>query len=512
MRVAQALGPKVAPSETQSIVGALLSMRMRGVVNELVLILQDSHRSRNYPSKEPILRGLSWMITEVGREITTVAPQVGSSIIAPTNDSLLVLVQIVACLQSLLSDPSLQPIVLSTLHILIKALPLEDTGPHIGVVTATLAVLWPTFSKTSRAQGRSMLKYLAGTLNHVGDYIKDFASLDGTPALQAIHDVVTKTRPIRTMERIPIIVTRVHSHNHYVVLQALRELKTCIVYKMPQFRALFNEDIFNPMVGDIMSALYTACQREQEEDEPIRLLVYECMGIIGAVDPDRYEMKRDTSRLIPVHSLRTDDEAHMFAIMLISNVLVDLYRSTSDVSYQGHIIVAIEQLAQFCQFDSAVVEGRRAAKRPRARWLALPQHVIEVVSPLVEAGYVAPPFQPDPAPPVPIYPTQPLYRTWLQTWAGHLITRIKSPRARRIFDVFQHLVRQGDAGVAHDLLPNLVLHALLSEGSYNEQDQSNADSIREEIFAVLHDQVHPDTSSSDKRLLSAQVRRSRWFV
>jgi hypothetical protein len=74
-RIARALGSRVNLSGGQSVAGVVLCMRMRGIVNELVLILQDSHRHRNYPGKEAVLRGLSWMMPEVGADITNVAPQ-----------------------------------------------------------------------------------------------------------------------------------------------------------------------------------------------------------------------------------------------------------------------------------------------------------------------------------------------------------------------------------------------------------------------------------------------------
>ena len=75
--------------------------------------------------------------------------------------------------------------------------------------------------------------------------------------------------------------------------------------------------------------------------------------------------------------------------------------------------------------------------------------------------------------------------------------------AQTIFSVFRSAVRNKDVGVAHHLLPHLVLNILIS-GS--EEDAQN---IRKELLVVLEDQVNADSNSSpDKKLLSAQVRSS----
>jgi serine/threonine-protein kinase ATR len=416
----------------------------------------------------------------------------------------------VACLQSLLGNANLQTIVLSTLHILIKTLRPQDVGPYVGVVTATIVIGWPTFTEASHSPATQIMKYIVGLGQYIGkDHMDEIATMEaivhGLPTAHPLLSVNTSLMTIRhTKDRtwtvhLQTLLKRIYSHNHLVVLQALRELTAAIQRRMEKFRTLFSGDTFDPLVGDIMSALYKACQRDHEDAEPIQLLAYECMGLIGAADPDRYEIARDTSKHIPIRMLGGLKEARAFAVLLISNTLVDLYGSTSDVSYQGHVIYAIQELARFCNFTSVIAEGRGSRSDEKDQWRRLPKHVLQVVSPLVEAGYIAPRFQPEPPPAIPIYPNQSLYRVWLQTWAGHLITKVSGDDAQQVFGVFSHLVRQGDAGVAHDLLPNLVLNIFLSG------DETEIDNIRMEIQAVLQDQVHPDGSSHEKRLLSAQV-------
>ena len=101
---------------------------------------------------------------------------------------------------------------------------------------------------------------------------------------------------------------------------------------------------------------------------------------------------------------------------------------------------------------------------------------------------------------LPIYPQYRTYREWLQQWATWLISEANG-EAQKIFQPFRSVVRNKDVGVAHHLLPHLVLHLLVS----GEDDKLW--SIRSEILAVLQDQVNDKSSSSaDKKLLSAQVK------
>jgi serine/threonine-protein kinase ATR len=100
----------------------------------------------------------------------------------------------------------------------------------------------------------------------------------------------------------------------------------------------------------------------------------------------------------------------------------------------------------------------------------------------------------------PIYPNTSTYREWLQLWTSNLITRASGDVARSIFGVFRSAVRNKDVGVAHHLLPHLVLNILISG------TESDSGDIRSEILAVLEDQVDFNSeSTSDKKLLSAQV-------
>jgi serine/threonine-protein kinase ATR len=86
-RIAVSLGDRMRPvTEDQSIVGVVLSMRTRGVVNELVQTLQNARSKHPNSHKVTILHGLNWMISQVGPGFTNVAPQVQALLETPLHD------------------------------------------------------------------------------------------------------------------------------------------------------------------------------------------------------------------------------------------------------------------------------------------------------------------------------------------------------------------------------------------------------------------------------------------
>ncbi len=60
-------------------------------------------------------------------------------------------------------------------------------------------------------------------------------------------------------------------------------------------RELAFGDVFDPMVGDIMRSLLSIACRDGEGADAIRLLAFDCIGILGAVDPDRFDLPRARS-------------------------------------------------------------------------------------------------------------------------------------------------------------------------------------------------------------------------
>lgn len=412
-----------------------------------------------------------------------------------------------ATLQTIFMIPELSDVTLSTWYIFLITLAPLDVGPHIAATSAFLLSSWNRLSAAGREITKKCLEYIvfdSGGVLH--DYLDEIVDLGNVPELRNIDLELKRRRSNRSpREQLQGILERSNSDNHAVALLSLEELNSFMSTSQPDFiRSLAAGDVFDPLVGKVQSTLLHIASRDGEESEDLRLLAYECMGILGAVDPDRCEIDLHDARMVVRSNFTDEAESVLFAMHLIKDVLVGAFRSTSDVKYQANLAYTIQELLKFCNFTSALVTSRSTTSIPvkvRNRWNSLPKHVLETVAPLLE-GRFSTSSKPLPNPIHPIYPGQATYREWLQLWTTYLITRSSGDTARRIFGVFRATVRYKDVEVAHHLLPHLILNILLSGG---EQDSKE---IRTEFITVLESQVDVEsTASADKKLLSAQVCR-----
>ena len=388
--------------------------------------------------------------------------------------------------------------------IFLRTLKPEDLSPHVGPTTAAFVIAWPTFTPRARDLASKCFQFLIHRESDVVEYMDDVADFSFIPELKGLWKRVRHSRADWSPHhKLLKLLDRVTSDNTAVISCALQELKSFLLENDEQFiRELTSGDVFDPLVGHVMTALFSAASRDLEGSDAIHQSALECIGIVGAVDPDRFKFGGSEGTMIVKYNFQDESESMTFAIHLIKDVLVGAFRSTCDIAYQNFLAYAIQELLRFCRFSSSLVAPGSAGALPlkvRARWKELPRAVKETVSPLLAGRYA---FRPQPPAPVehPIYPRHTTYRDWIQAWTACLLHRASGRDARTIFSAFHPVVRNKDVGVAHHLLPHLVLNILLSEDDQHMQD------IRTEILAVLEDQIDPQSpSSNDKKRFSAQV-------
>lgn len=412
--------------------------------------------------------------------------------------------KIMATFQTMVSIPELSEVTLDSWHIFLTTLGPQEAGPHVGPTSAAFVSSWHTFSPGGRALASKSLDYIILEIgNSLGRYLDDVVDISSIDELRRGHRRLKILRVNWTpKDELQRILERSSSDNLTVAVQSLRELKNFMSESHKDFvRELASGDMFDPMVGQILAALFAAACRDGESTDTLKLLAFDCIAVLGAVDPDRCEIAFNDPGMVVLHNYMDEGEAVAFALHLIGSLLVGAFRSTSDIKYQSHLAYSIQELLKFCQFTPALVAAGSASVpvKVRNRWNSLPKHVLETVTPLLEARFTLN-LTSTPEPQHPIYPNHSTYREWIQLWTTHLISQASGPMAQTIFGVFRSAVRNKDVVVAHHLLPHLVLNILISGGD----DDSQA--IRSELLVVLEDQVNNDSSStSDKKLLSAQA-------
>ena len=407
----------------------------------------------------------------------------------------------------MITIPELSDSTLDSWYHFLSVLGPAELGPHIGPTSAAFVACWSNLNPHARDLASQILSNIVlGLGAELGQQVHEIADLSGIEDLRYIHDHIQELRgnwtPRRKLKR---ILEQCTSDNLTVSTASIAELKE---FMLSQQRELLVEltsgDIFDPMIGEILEVLFSAACRGGDVSQQLRLLAFECIGILGAVDPDRFEGATDDSAAVILSNFMDESESMSFAVHLIRNLLVGAFRSTSDMSYQTRLAYVIQELLKFCQFTPALVAvGNSGGPVPplkvRQRWTHLPKSVLETVSPLLDGRYAIRPYMPQKTQ-TPVYPNQSTYRDWIQTWTIHLINRVSGETAHKIFSVFRSIVRYQDVVVAHHILPHLVLNVLISD------EDGDVAAIRTEFLVVLEDQVNSTSSSlSDKKLLCAQV-------
>jgi serine/threonine-protein kinase ATR len=409
-----------------------------------------------------------------------------------------------ATMQSMLTAHALADETLFSWNTFITTLAFKDIGPYVGPTSAAFVAAWPTIGHRGRELVKQAFKYLIlENAEALGANLDEIVRLDSIPDLAPYSAKLDALRAnwSRTTQ-LENLLGRVKSDNTTVAELSLLELKHFMDKNQHHILKLASGDVFDPVISKVVASLWDAACRDGESVETLQLLAFDCIGRLGAVDPDRLELTTSDSRMILYQNFGDEEESIQFALYLITNVLLGTFRSTSDIKFQSHLAFAIQELLKFCGFTEQLVSARSSGALPlkaRARWSKLPRHVLEACTPLLQAKYTRT-WKPLRKVAHPIYPSKPTYREWMQDWTGHLIDRVSGGRAKAIFDVFRPVVVDRDVGVARHILPHLVLHVLISG---TDEDAQN---IQSEIAAVLMDQVHPAAdSSSDRRLLCAQV-------
>lgn len=411
-----------------------------------------------------------------------------------------------ATIQSALEVEGLRGVALNALKTFFVSLKFGEIGPFIGTTTATFVRLWPSLTPSERVTAAQTIDYIViENSDNLVKFVQDIADLSGISELAVAHGRLQQIRKGWSFDqRSNYLLTRVGSENDVVSLQALQELKNLMLAEVNALQAYSASDSFDKSIGRLVKVLFGAATKDGRENEATRNVAFECIGILGALDPDRLDIVPTDSAIIILQNFTEREEATQFALHLIQDLLIGAYRSTNDTKHQEVLAYAIQELLRFCGFTVELVlhsieAAQSISSKVRDRWNGLPKSVHETCGPLLGASFSVK-QQPAMMMTYPIYSSTSSYRDWIRSWATDLILKLKESKAKEIFDAFPPVLRLEDIAVAQHLLPHLVLSVLIS-GPDKERTI-----IKNEMQKVLEDQVDPKAKISEhSRLLSAQV-------
>ena len=408
-----------------------------------------------------------------------------------------------AMLQTMLAIPDMQDTALTSWNTFLRVLDVKDVGPYAAPTGAAFLTAWPSLSLRGKQIVKDCLNYLVlETGEESKPYLGDLVDLESIPELHEVEARLSQSRQRQTPEqKLQALLSKVSSENINVATRAMDELRTFLMQDREFFvRSLTSGDVFHHVISNLCSVLLAASSRDGDSDQ-LRMLAFDCFGVLGAVDPYRIDTDAPADKYTGVLNFEDESDTLTFVIHLICDVLVGDYRSTSDMQYQRDLAYAIQELLKVCGFPTTQPgTGGSTTIKARSRWGDLPKAVVEAVTPLLRSEYKIKALRIPSRDNGPIYHQETTYREWVQKWTARLISQTAPGKANQIFSVFAGVVRNRDVGVARYLLPHLILHILIS----GREDA--VDEIRSELQAILEDQMDPTSrSTQDKKDLSAQV-------
>lgn len=413
-----------------------------------------------------------------------------------------------ATLQSALDVKGLRGVTINAFKSFIESLKFAEIGPFIGPTTATFVRLWPEFTHDERQVAGKMITYIVQNLDGLSQFVQEIADLSNIPDLAQANATLVEIRKTWSFnKKSRHLQARIASENDVVALQALKELQALMAGNRAKLQEMAAGDSFNSNVGPIVKHLFDVAVRDGPENRQIRNMAFECIGILGALDPDRFELPPANPPFIVLQNFADHDESIKFALHLIENLLIGAYRSTNDTKHQEFLAYAIQELLSVCGFTADLVLPSSSSKgkvdqATRDRWNSLPKSVLETCGPLLGGSFSFKEKNMPREAVYPIYSSTSTYRDWIRIFANDLILKLEGSAVKRIFGAFPPVLHLEDIAVARHLLPHLVLNALISG---TEDDRSR---VRIEIETVLTDQVSPTHQlSENSRILSAQVSR-----
>ncbi|KAG8815038.1 serine/threonine-protein kinase M1, partial [Serendipita sp. 399] len=480
------LGDGTGSSNERPAVHAFLQQNITGIITYLNNELQEAHGKLSLTEKRRVMRALIEIVGFIGATIAVVSPQ------------------LFAMMQNTVRIDGLAGPTLKLWLALAKGLRPLDFSPYLALTSAIIVELWNLFDIPTGKIAHQILRYIADNARDFQHHLKDLAALDTVGELHDVHAHLRRLVPEPLLgQRLIQLSTRIMDLNVSVSHMAILET-TRIVSDQRSFLPLVAGDSFDPAVGSLIKALQSVAGREGEIYDETRLATFECLGIIGAADPDRFTISNDSSNPISTFCDFSDETASQeFAAYLIVEVLAPIFPKTSDIRFQKLLAFTLQELLSFCGFSDALISqdpSISVSVKVRKRWMTLDSDVQVMVTPLLRSKYMIEGSIDMPSS-HPIYPSVQTYKEWIQKFTSYLVGRVEGRFAGSVFRPFRALLGSDDVQVLLFILPYLVVDLL------NGGNLTDINHVREEIISVLKDQlqVSPKHSNEMKGLCAQTI-------
>jgi len=379
-----------------------------------------------------------------------------------------------------------------------------DTNNIIPLLSQIIIILLKDYTQYTSSQQQKIIDILTYLLvdnkDKFANVFEEISSFPALPEFQNIIEVVNSRKErINIEQKIKHLIKNALHESLIVSLEALKQLKITLIENQEYIQTIVMNEKMEDYINLLMKTLLDICKKYNDINIEIQRLACECIGIIGAIDPERLKINNTNENHVNITNFKNFDESVNFVCIFIEKQLVGAFRSASNTKTQGFVAYAIQELLKFCKFTPDILLNNNSDNSIRKKWNQFPKQTLETIQPLLQTKYTVIPVQNKPLT-YPLYPKQKKFKDWIQLWAVDLIMKIRDENARHIFTPCKNVVKSEDINISIYLLPYLVLNVLIT-GTDQYRDE-----IYSEMMSVLNDNQKGSSFIYDEqKLLCTQV-------
>ncbi|KAI5289196.1 serine/threonine-protein kinase M1 [Ascosphaera aggregata] len=407
------------------------------------------------------------------------------------------LLQICACLRSALNILDLCDHALISWDIMVRSLEQEELESLLDQTYCIIIKYWDLFQEEeSRNRGRQLLEWLRSDRKTVVQSVfESLPALDSIPELQGPEVPAASRLESSDERRITNFIRRLSNEHAIVVEQALKEL----LQYLSQTRYWNDSTSVDQRATDIKvqltRCLLNCCAKFNEGGYSIPNLAAQCLGTLGAVDPNQSEFVRPKKDIVVLSNFDDFAETCNFILFFIQNVLVRAYLS-SDAESQGFLAWAMQHFLSLCGFQNAgFVPTSQASSMNNyyQRWFSLPKFVRNLLTPLLSSNYtIEPAIRTNCT--HPIFSIHTSHSTWLRVFVLDMLHKAPKDgnKYSNVFEISSKIIKKRDIVIASFLLPYAALNIFL-----NGNDDLKNDVISEMLNVLRY--PLPDNNNEHRK-------------
>ncbi|XP_022227139.2 serine/threonine-protein kinase ATR [Drosophila obscura] len=389
-----------------------------------------------------------------------------------------------------LQEPRLQRICLKIWHIFLHVVNVQELGPSLGRIVATLQPLLKDSENVKQVNDLYEFVILRNA-SMLGNFITDLYFLERMENVSPnIRECIKRhtshldlagqeaQSPPQLLEQLRFLHRQIVDECLQVRVYGLQHLGEIFGRRRTQLnQMILNELPLEPLLEQIVNVLMAGCQHD---DRQLQMASAKCLGELGAIDAS-YLLSNynfDSPQQLPL-TVMSDD----FAVLALT-ALCRGYQFQQKTKHVDSFSLAIQETLAVCGISP------KEQKKVRL-WQSLPTRMRQVMEPLLQSCYTscqrASNCQQQPI--FGSHYSNNSYEEWAFVWASRLIDYIQSSDTRHLLSSYKPCIKR-DGNMLSTFYPYILLHALLECTA--EQSQH----MLEEFMAVL--QANEESSSSAK--------------